>query len=171
MVEQACRLASVAAGIAVGRAGTYVVQAAELAAAWRGGSPKILDRAAARAGSPRPAGRPARGLHQRLLRHPPCRPPLLPRTARALGDLLVVALNSDASVRVNKGPHGRSSDRTTARPCWRAWPASTSWSSSTSRRPESLIRYLGPDVLVKGSDYAVAARSPGQISSRAKAGG
>ncbi len=48
-LPEACRLASVAAGIAVSRAGVHVVTLAELEQAWQGISPKILDRDAARA--------------------------------------------------------------------------------------------------------------------------
>ena len=45
---ESCRLANVAAGIAVSHPGTYVVHADELAAAWRGLSHKVLSREAAR---------------------------------------------------------------------------------------------------------------------------
>ena len=52
---------------------------------------------------PRAAGA-ARRLHQRLLRPPASRPRALSRRRPALGDLLVVGLNDDASVRRLKGP-------------------------------------------------------------------
>src|SRR5262249_50090711 len=45
---EACRLANVAAGIAVSHPGTYVVHADELSMAWKGLSHKILNRESAR---------------------------------------------------------------------------------------------------------------------------
>lgn len=47
-IQAACRLASVAAGIAVSKPGTYVVSAAELGRAWEHGSPKGADPETAR---------------------------------------------------------------------------------------------------------------------------
>jgi len=51
-----------------------------------------------------PRGRRVRRVHQRLLRPPASRPRVLPRRRAALGDVLVVGLNGDASVRRLKGP-------------------------------------------------------------------
>ncbi|MBI4913962.1 MAG: D-glycero-beta-D-manno-heptose 1-phosphate adenylyltransferase [Acidobacteria bacterium] len=73
--------------------------------------------------------------------------------ARALGDCLVVGLNSDASVRRLKGP-GRPLQDEDARARvllgLRAVDAVVRFAEDT---PESLIRSLAPEVLVKGGDY------------------
>jgi D-beta-D-heptose 7-phosphate kinase/D-beta-D-heptose 1-phosphate adenosyltransferase len=73
--------------------------------------------------------------------------------ARALGDALIVGLNSDASVRRLKGP-----DRPVRNEAERAYvlaalhdvDAVVTFSEDT---PLALIRHLRPDVLVKGGDY------------------
>jgi D-beta-D-heptose 7-phosphate kinase/D-beta-D-heptose 1-phosphate adenosyltransferase len=103
-LTDACRLANVAAGIAVSHPGTYVVHADELAMAWKGLSHKILNRESARR---RLADARRRGrqvvftngcfdiLHAGHLASL--------EGAKRLGDLLVVGLNSDASVRGLKG--------------------------------------------------------------------
>jgi D-beta-D-heptose 7-phosphate kinase/D-beta-D-heptose 1-phosphate adenosyltransferase len=156
-VEQACRLASVAAGIAVGRAGTYPVQADELQAAWSGISPKIADRTTAqrRVANARHRGRRVvltNGCFDILhAGHLSC----LER-ARALGDLLVVALNSDHSVRLNKGeerPIIGQDDRAALLAGLSCVDLVVVFDEVT---PEALIDLLEPDVLVKGSDYTVA---------------
>ena len=73
--------------------------------------------------------------------------------ARALGDLLVVAVNSDASVRGNKG-----SDRPLVPQQDRAEVLASLSSVDyvtifDDRTPRSLITRLLPDVLVKGADW------------------
>ena len=61
VLSEACRLANVAAGIAVSHPGTYVVHADELAMAWEGLSPKILNsRVGPTASWPTPAAAAAR---------------------------------------------------------------------------------------------------------------
>lgn len=74
--------------------------------------------------------------------------------AAALGDRLVVGLNSDASVRRLKGP-GRpvlpEEDRAYLLASLRAVDAVTVFDDDT---PLGLIEALLPDVLVKGADYA-----------------
>ena len=104
VLSEACRIANIAAGIAVSHPGTYVVHAAELEMAWGGLSPKILNWEAARR---KLADACRRGrkvvftngcfdiLHAG---HLTCL-----EGAKRLGDLLVVGLNSDASVRGLKG--------------------------------------------------------------------
>ena len=75
------------------------------------------------------------------------------RDARALGDALIVAVNSDRSVRANKGPAGRSTRRRSGRRCcWRS-RASMRPSSSTRTRRTRSSRRIQPDVLVKGADW------------------
>jgi D-beta-D-heptose 7-phosphate kinase/D-beta-D-heptose 1-phosphate adenosyltransferase len=77
--------------------------------------------------------------------------------ARELGDALVVGVNSDASVRRLKGP-GRpltpARERAEILAALACVDFVTIFSGST---PLALIRALGPDVLVKGGDWAVDA--------------
>ncbi|MGH7464496.1 MAG: D-glycero-beta-D-manno-heptose 1-phosphate adenylyltransferase [Longimicrobiales bacterium] len=74
--------------------------------------------------------------------------------ARALGDRLIVALNTDASVRRLKGP-GRpvveQDDRAYVMGALACVDAVTLFDEDT---PAQLIAALLPDVLVKGGDYA-----------------
>ncbi len=74
--------------------------------------------------------------------------------ARALGDRLVVAVNSDASTRRLKGPERPfqpEGDRALLVAALRCVDAVTLFDEDT---PAELIESLLPDVLVKGSDYA-----------------
>ena len=73
--------------------------------------------------------------------------------ARALGDVLVVGLNSDASVRRLKGegrPLAAEADRAAVVAALRCVDAVTVFDEDT---PLELISTLLPDVLVKGGDY------------------
>lgn len=74
--------------------------------------------------------------------------------ARSLGDLLVLALNSDASVRRMKGP-GRpvigEGQRAALACALEAVDAVTIFDEET---PRELIAELLPDILVKGSDWS-----------------
>lgn len=73
--------------------------------------------------------------------------------ARALGDVLVVGLNTDASIRRIKGagrPINPSRDRAAVLAGLAAVDYICFFSEDT---PERLIRALRPDVLVKGADW------------------
>ena len=75
--------------------------------------------------------------------------------ARALGDALVVAINSDASVRELKGlgrPLMHEDERAEILAALRATSYVTIFNDVS---PRSLIARLLPDVLVKGGDYAL----------------
>lgn len=75
--------------------------------------------------------------------------------ARALGDALVVGLNSDTSVRRLKGPERpvrTEAERAYVLAALRDVDAVVVFSEDT---PQDLIRHLRPDVLVKGGDYAL----------------
>jgi rfaE bifunctional protein nucleotidyltransferase chain/domain len=75
--------------------------------------------------------------------------------ARALGDALVVAINSDASVRALKGagrPLINESERAEILAALRAVSYVGVFDDLS---PRSLIASLLPDVLVKGGDYAL----------------
>jgi len=74
--------------------------------------------------------------------------------ARALGDALVVAINSDASVRELKGagrPLMNENERAEILAALRATSYVTIFDDVS---PRTLIARLLPDVLVKGGDYA-----------------
>jgi rfaE bifunctional protein nucleotidyltransferase chain/domain len=74
--------------------------------------------------------------------------------ARSLGDVLILALNSDASVRRIKGP-GRplvpQQDRADLAAALAAVDAVTLFAEDT---PRELIAAVLPDILVKGADWA-----------------
>ena len=81
--------------------------------------------------------------------------------ARALGDALVIGLNSDASVRRLKGPArpvNAQADRAIVLAGLGCVDAVTIFDEDT---PAELIGMLVPDVLVKGGDY-----SPDQVAGR-----
>jgi D-beta-D-heptose 7-phosphate kinase/D-beta-D-heptose 1-phosphate adenosyltransferase len=76
--------------------------------------------------------------------------------ARQLGDVLIVGLNSDASVRRLKGPErpiNSQEDRAAVLDALRAVDAVTIFEEDT---PAELIATVQPDVLVKGGDYTEA---------------
>jgi rfaE bifunctional protein nucleotidyltransferase chain/domain len=73
--------------------------------------------------------------------------------ARSLGDLLIVGLNSDESVRRLKGserPLNSELDRAALLLALKAVDAVVIFEEDT---PESLIREVNPSILVKGGDY------------------
>jgi rfaE bifunctional protein nucleotidyltransferase chain/domain len=90
--------------------------------------------------------------------------------AKALGDLLVVALNSDASVRGLKGP-GRpvnsEHDRARVVAALRAVDFVTIFDST---RATAVIQALRPDVYAKGGDYTVESLNPEELAALRGAG-
>jgi len=73
--------------------------------------------------------------------------------SRSLGDILIVGLNSDASVRRLKGPArplNRLGDRARVLAALSAVDLVVSFSQDT---PHELLKALKPDILVKGADY------------------
>ena len=75
--------------------------------------------------------------------------------ARALGDLLIVAVNSDSSVRGNKGPERPlvpQQDRAEVLAALASVDYVTIFDEPT---PRELIARVLPDVLVKGEDWAI----------------
>ncbi|MDP3293533.1 MAG: D-glycero-beta-D-manno-heptose-7-phosphate kinase [Nevskia sp.] len=159
-VSEAARIANAAAGIAVGKRGTAVVRARELAQALafsaERGNPKIVS---AEAAAEMIADWKEHGLKVGFtngcfdLLHPG-HVELL-RRARATCDRLVVALNTDASVRRLKGPT-RPVQNETARSIVMASIENvdlvTLFDEAT---PMGLIELLRPDRLIKGADYTV----------------
>ena len=80
--------------------------------------------------------------HVRYLRH-----------ARALGDALIVAINSDRSVRANKGegrPVNPEGERAEVLRALEAVDAVTIFDEDT---PHAIITAIQPDILVKGADW------------------
>jgi rfaE bifunctional protein nucleotidyltransferase chain/domain len=76
--------------------------------------------------------------------------------ARALGDVLIVGLNTDASVRRFKGrarPLQKQADRAAILLALKAVDYVIFFGEDT---PDRLIRLVKPDVLVKGADYRIA---------------
>lgn len=74
--------------------------------------------------------------------------------SRAFGDILIVGLNSDASVRRLKGPSrplNRLRDRALVLASLAAVDMVVPFTADT---PRELIKTLRPDILVKGADYA-----------------
>lgn len=157
-LAEAARLANLAAGIVVGKLGTAVLGAPELRFAvqreQRGergvlGLEQLLDAI---------AGVRARG--ERVVMTNGCFDIIHAghvgylEQARALGDRLVVAVNSDASVARLKGA-GRPVNPLDRRMAVLAALESVDWVLPFDEdTPETLLRSLRPDILVKGGDYA-----------------
>jgi rfaE bifunctional protein nucleotidyltransferase chain/domain len=77
------------------------------------------------------------------------------QAARDLGDALVVALNSDESVRQLKGPTrpvNPLADRMAVLAALRCVDAVTSFGEATA---EKILERIQPDIFVKGGDYTV----------------
>ena len=158
---EAAALANAAAGIVVGKVGTAVVYADELAAKLREHELSSIEHkiVTLHAAQDIVAGWRRKGLRVGFtngcfdLLHPG-HVSLLAQS-RALCDRLVVGLNSDASVTRLKGP---------TRPIQRDIARATVLASLASvdlvvifeeDTPEKLIEGLRPDVLIKGGDYTV----------------
>jgi len=154
---EACRLSNAAAGIVVGKFGAARVSLQELQPALtRQSALKLttLERLEPRVARLRQSGRRVvftngcfdliHAGHIRFL-----------EDAAALGDVLVVGLNTDASVRRLKGrerPIQDAEDRAALLAALQAVDHVVLFDEDT---PLELIRRLKPDVLVKGADYTV----------------
>jgi D-beta-D-heptose 7-phosphate kinase/D-beta-D-heptose 1-phosphate adenosyltransferase len=156
-LEQAAELANAAAGIVVGRMGTAAPEPWELRAAVNPPpAGKILDpvELAARAAAWRSAGRKVvftngcfdllHAGHLSLL-----------RAAASLGEVLVVAVNSDASVRRLKGagrPVVPQAERLEILAALQSVTAVVAFDEDT---PLRILETVRPEVLVKGGDYGL----------------
>ena len=157
----AAQLANAAAGVAVGKAGTAAVHAADLLRAVRAGERSAFEAKIVPLAGALEAVAGWRAQGQRIGFTNGCFDLLHPghisllRQARQAADRLVVGLNSDASVRRLKGA-GRPVQGEAAR-------AQVLASLETvdlvvvfaEDTPLRLIEALSPDCLVKGSDYTV----------------
>ena len=156
----AARLANVAAGIVVGKAGTAVVYREELEAHWQA-------RVAPWQSKLRTCDELSRALQQhrrrgeRVVFTNGCFDLLhgghvhYLQQARTLGDCLVVALNDDASVRRLKGderPLRPQDERARVLAALACVDYVVLFGEPT---PLALVKALRPDVLVKGGDYAL----------------
>jgi D-beta-D-heptose 7-phosphate kinase/D-beta-D-heptose 1-phosphate adenosyltransferase len=158
-LTQAMALANLAAGIVVGKLGTATVSAPELSRAVQGerGSERgvvseeqlVNDLAV------------ARDQGEKIVFTNGCFDLLHPghvgylEEARKLGDRLVVAVNSDASVKALKGegrPIQNAENRMTVLSKLEAVDWVVCFDDAT---PERLLKLLQPDVLAKGGDYTV----------------
>ena len=74
--------------------------------------------------------------------------------ARNQGDALVVGVNTDASVRANKGPDSPSTPNRIARLCWDRLRAVDYVVLFGDDEPKDIIAKILPQVLVKGRDWA-----------------
>jgi rfaE bifunctional protein nucleotidyltransferase chain/domain len=89
--------------------------------------------------------------------------------ARSLGDLLIIGLNADASVRRNKGPErpiNSEQERAEVLAALECVEAVVIFAEDT---PADIIRLIQPDVLVKGADWA-ADRIVGRDTVEARGG-
>lgn len=158
-LPQACRLANIAAGVVVGKLGTATVSRAELARAanpQRAAGDGVLDEPELLA---RVAEARARG--RRLVMTNGCFDILhvghvrYLQAARELGDVLIVAVNTDASVQRLKGPTrplNNTADRMTLLAALQCVDWVVPFGEDT---PARLIEAVLPDVLVKGGDYQI----------------
>jgi D-beta-D-heptose 7-phosphate kinase / D-beta-D-heptose 1-phosphate adenosyltransferase len=156
-LAHAARIANAAAGLAVGEVGTVAVDPESLAAALAPAATRKvlgLEELVARVGEWRRAGRKVvftngcfdllHAGHLSLL-----------HAAAAEGDELVLAINSDASVRRLKGPTRPlvpEAERAALLAALECVSAVTVFEEDT---PLATIERLRPDVLVKGADYRI----------------
>jgi D-beta-D-heptose 7-phosphate kinase/D-beta-D-heptose 1-phosphate adenosyltransferase len=84
---------------------------------------------------------------------------MLLETARGLGDMLVVGLNSDESVRGLKGPGRPVMSLASRAACLAALRCVDLVVPFDEPTPAALVDALEPDILVKGGDYA-----PGEVA-------
>jgi len=162
--EHATRLANIAAGLVVGKVGTASISRDELALAANGQSVVNVppDFGVVDEDSLLAALFQIKANNQRVVMTNGCFDLLHPghvsylASASALGDVLIVAVNDDASVSRLKGPE-RPVNALSARMEVLAGLRSVSYVLPfTEDTPARLIAAVSPDVLVKGGDYAVS---------------
>jgi D-beta-D-heptose 7-phosphate kinase/D-beta-D-heptose 1-phosphate adenosyltransferase len=154
-IASAAHVANAAAGIAVGEVGAVAVPASRIVDVVAGRPPsKVLSRAALqdRVSQWREAG-------QRIVFTNGCFDLLHPghlsllQYAKSLGDILVLAINSDAGVRRLKGPSRpvlSQDDRAAMLGALGCVDAVTIFDEDT---PLETVRCVQPEILVKGQDY------------------
>ncbi|BDX07376.1 bifunctional D-glycero-beta-D-manno-heptose-7-phosphate kinase/D-glycero-beta-D-manno-heptose 1-phosphate adenylyltransferase HldE [Planctobacterium marinum] len=155
--RDACILANAAAGVVVAKLGTSTVNVEELRQAVR--KDQAVGTGVMSQAQLKIVVQEAKSRGERLVMTNGCFDILHAghvsylENAAALGDRLIVAVNSDASVKQLKG-EGRPVNNVERRMSVLAALASTDWVVEfTEETPERLISELLPDVLVKGGDY------------------
>ncbi|MFC4700162.1 bifunctional D-glycero-beta-D-manno-heptose-7-phosphate kinase/D-glycero-beta-D-manno-heptose 1-phosphate adenylyltransferase HldE [Glaciecola siphonariae] len=158
-LQNACQLANHAAGVVVGKLGTSTVTTTELALAMN--SHKSVDGGVMNEAQLKVAFKQAKARKERIVFTNGCFDILHAghvsylTEAAALGDRLIVGVNSDASVSALKGP-GRPINNASRRMSVLAGLAAVDWVVEfTEDTPLRIISELLPDVLVKGGDYQV----------------
>ncbi|MEO8077522.1 MAG: D-glycero-beta-D-manno-heptose 1-phosphate adenylyltransferase [Acidobacteriota bacterium] len=89
--------------------------------------------------------------------------------ARALGDLLIVGLNADASVRRNKGPKRPMTPEAERAELLAALACVDAVVIFAEDTPDEIVKLVQPDILVKGADWA-ADRIVGRDTVEARGG-
>lgn len=156
-MDEACALANAAAGVVVGKLGTSTVSALELAQAIH--SSKDLDFGVIKEQSLIEMVKQAKTRGEKIVMTNGCFDILHAghvsylNLAAELGDRLIVAVNTDSSVKALKGP-GRPINPTNKRMNVLAALGAVDWVVSFDEEtPERLISSILPDILVKGGDY------------------
>lgn len=155
--EEACYLSNVAAGIVVGKLGTSTVTTVELENAIHGRTSTgfgIMNETELKS-----AVKLAKDRGEKVVMTNGCFDILHPghvsylENARKLGDRLIVAVNSDASVKRLKG-ESRPINDLDSRMAVLAGLSSVDWLVAFEEdTPQRLIAEILPDLLVKGGDY------------------
>ncbi|HBO37240.1 MAG TPA: bifunctional heptose 7-phosphate kinase/heptose 1-phosphate adenyltransferase [Pasteurellaceae bacterium] len=155
--EEACYLANVAAGIVVGKLGTSTVSTVELENAIHGRT--LTGFGTMTEQDLKNAVELAKARGEKIVMTNGCFDILHPghvsylENARKLGDRLIVAVNSDASVKQLKG-ETRPINDLAARMAVLAGLSSVDWLVAFNEEtPQRLIGEILPDLLVKGGDY------------------
>ncbi|MBV9112449.1 MAG: D-glycero-beta-D-manno-heptose-7-phosphate kinase [Hyphomicrobiales bacterium] len=158
-IDKAAQIANLAAGIAVGKVGTAAVEAAELRRAINASAVLAHDEKIVGLETAVSIARSWRLHDKRVVLTNGCFDLLHPghigllQKAKALGDKLIVAINSDESIKRLKGP-SRPVQNEAARAVVMASIAPVDlvviFAEDT---PIEVIEAIRPDVLVKGADY------------------
>ena len=158
-LADATRIANLAAGLAVGKLGTAAISGPELRRAVR--DEQNSGKGVMSAAQLEATVRDAKADGERIVFTNGCFDVIHAghvgylTEARQLGDRLVVAINDDLSVARLKGS-GRPINPVDRRMAVLAGLEAVDWVVSfDSDTPESLLKELRPDVLVKGGDYAI----------------
>ncbi|QJR81953.1 bifunctional D-glycero-beta-D-manno-heptose-7-phosphate kinase/D-glycero-beta-D-manno-heptose 1-phosphate adenylyltransferase HldE [Alteromonas pelagimontana] len=159
-LEDACVLANMAASIVVGKLGTSTVSATELAVAI-GHDAGHLDGGVMSEDQLALAVEQAHKRGEKIVMTNGCFDILHAghvsylEAAAALGDRLIVAVNTDESVTQLKGP-GRPVNNVSRRMAVLAGLSAVDWVVAFSEdTPQRVIGRLLPDILVKGGDYKI----------------
>lgn len=158
-LEEAVRIANMAAGIAVSRRGTYIVKKQELWELYQGSIQMEKKDLAISWIELSQKLQTWKRLHKKIVFTNGCFDILhrghvdYLQKAKALGDILIIGLNSDASVRRLKGekrPVNNVQDRIIILKSLTFVDEVVVFEEDT---PYELIRIVQPDILVKGGDY------------------